>query len=460
MIALSLAVLIASPLFAFLLVAAALVLRGDHKRAPVLLALTSPTERFVVSVTRTASLITTVASVIAIVGVLTSPSGLIYLSVDPWLATPETHALLALDRMGTPLCGITAFLSAIVGAFSQTYLHRERGHGRFFLLFNLFVAGMFLLSLAGSLGMFFVGWELVGLTSVLLIGFFQEREAPVRNALRALATYRVCDIGLIVAVLLMSRHGSEPAGMTFAVGGPHATLGCALLVLAAAGKSAQVPLGGWLSGAMEGPTPSSAVFYGGLSVHAGVYLLARVAPAMTDMLALRAIVVLIGASTALYATLVGRVQADAKSALAASTQAQLGLMFVEVGLGLPELAMVHMVGHACLRTWQMLTAPGTLQELGSMRDALGGPLPRVGGHFERMLPASLRAKLYTKALLGFGVDALVERVVVKPVLGLAHFVVSLEASWIALLTGRSDKPVLLEPRLASEKSLSGKDAHQ
>jgi NADH:ubiquinone oxidoreductase subunit 5 (subunit L)/multisubunit Na+/H+ antiporter MnhA subunit len=182
---------------------------------------------------------------------------------------------------------MSAFIAVIVlttAKFSVTYLHREPGFVRFFVLTLFFAAGMQLLVLAGSAELLFIGWEFVGISSVLLVAFFHERAMPVQAALRVLVTYRVCDIGLLLgAVGLHHWLGTTVWADVFARLPQHAgeTAGLAVglaLVFAAMGKSAQFPVGGWLPRAMEGPTASSAVFYGSLSVHAGVYLLLRAAP--------------------------------------------------------------------------------------------------------------------------------------------------------------------------------------
>ena len=203
-----------------------------------------------------------------------------------WFAVDDYHFPLVLmaDRLSLPFMGLTVVLSGLIGQFSATYLHRERGFLRFFLLLHLFAFGSLLAFAAGSFDLLVAGWEMVGITSVLLIAFFQQRTAPVENGLRVFAVYRACDIGLLVGVFAM-HHWAGTA--SFAAGLPHLTgaqavIVCLLLLLAAAGKAAQVPFSGWLPRAMEGPTPSSAIFYGAISIHAGAYLLLRVQPMLAQ----------------------------------------------------------------------------------------------------------------------------------------------------------------------------------
>src|SRR5690606_22872823 len=161
-------------------------------------------------------------------------------------------------------------VTGLIGHFSTRYLHGQKGFVRFFLLLALFATGMQLLVSAASIDQLFLGWELVGLTSALLVAYFQERRAPVEGGLRVFVTYRLCALGLLIgAVLLHQTSGTSdlaraPEAMR-AHAGTATTLVPLLLLLAAMGKSAQFPFGAWLPRAMEGPTPSSALFYGALS---------------------------------------------------------------------------------------------------------------------------------------------------------------------------------------------------
>ncbi|WP_018682273.1 proton-conducting transporter membrane subunit [Actinokineospora enzanensis] len=305
-------------------------------------------------------------------------------SLGEWF--PGFPSSLTADWVAVPVAVLAAFLGCLIAVFSQRYLRRDPGYRRFYLLLALFVAAVELIVLAGSLDLLVVGWELAGLASALLIAYFQHRPGPVAHGLWAFVTYRVSDLGLIGAVVTLHR------------GGPEWLVGL-LLLWAAMGKSAQFPLGGWLPRAMEGPTPSSAICYGAISVSLGPYLLLRhgvTGPA----------VVLVGAVTAIYATLVGRVQTDIKSALAYASMTQVALVLVEVGLGLDMLALVHLSGHALLRSGQILRSPSLLHDHHHLEQAIGGPLPPTGRHWERLVPAPIRAWLYRFALERGYVDAL------------------------------------------------------
>jgi NADH-quinone oxidoreductase subunit L len=331
-----------------------------------------------------------------------------------------------LDGPSVTMTLLVSLLLLATCKFSRGYLHREPGFGRFFALVLAFAAGAQLLVLAGSLDLLFAGWELVGITSVLLVGFFQERREPVRAAIRVLVTYRLCDVGLLLAAVLLHqeahttvfldlfRHQSQhPPGAL-----PAALVGLALL-LAAMGKSAQFPVGGWLPRAMEGPTASSAVFYGSISVHAGVFLLIRCFPLIEASPLARLALIAVGGVTAVMAGLSGKVSPDAKASLAYATISQVGLMFVECGLGLPGLALAHLCAHAVLRYYQFLRTPSTLQDALARRAALGLTSADEAAAAWEMQGLHHRRFLYRLALERFEVEAALERWVVRPALGLS-----------------------------------------
>jgi NADH-quinone oxidoreductase subunit L len=333
------------------------------------------------------------------------------------------------DRLSVPFVALTFVLFGTVGAFATRYMHRESGYNRFFTLYAIFLAGMVLAGLAGTIETLFLGWELVGLASALLVGFFQERPAPVRNALRVWIVYRISDAALLLAALSlhhMSGGGdfdtltgyrempgvsplelqSWPYGecllsplQVLVVGG--------LLIIAAAGKSALIPFSGWLPRAMEGPTPSSAVFYGALSVHLGAYLLLRLDPLLKASPILSIVVLVLGLSTAAYAAICARVQTDIKSALSFASLTQVGLIVAEIGLGWRYIPLVHLIGHACLRTLQFVRAPSLLRDHHLLENAIGERLPRatqsVFGHW-----------LYLFALERGYFDILLDRYIVTP----------------------------------------------
>lgn len=278
----------------------------------------------------------------------------------------EIPMVMLVDGISITISLFAVALTALVARFSRTYLHKEPGFVRFFLLLGLFVSGTQLVALGGALELFFAGWEIIGISSAFFIGFFHERDEPVRSSVRAFSTYRLADAGLLIGTVtafefLGSTRFSALDNATGLAAG-EATILALLFLLSAMGKSAQLPFSGWLPRAMEGPTPSSALFYGAVSIHAGLFLLLRVWPAIEPSLVARFIGTVVGMSTALYATAVARTHSDAKGALAHATLAQVGLIVAEICLGWIELALVHMVCHALLRLGQYLKAPNMIHD--------------------------------------------------------------------------------------------------
>jgi NAD(P)H-quinone oxidoreductase subunit 5 len=340
---------------------------------------------------------------------------------------------LMVDGLSLTYLILTLLLSGVTGLFAHRYLHREPGFNRFFVLYALFVVGLQFSALAGSMETLVAAWELVGVASVMLVGFFHERPEPIRNALRVWAIYRIGDLALILAGCLAHHWtGSGSFDVVFASG--HASLGL-LLLIAAMGKSALVPFSSWLPRAMEGPTPSSAIFYGALSVHLGAFLLLRASELLDAHPWVSWLVVAVGLTTALHGTFVGHVQTDIKCALAYASMTQVGIIFVEIGLGGRVIPLVHLAGHACLRTLQFLRAPSLLHDLHRVENAIGSHLPRTGLHFERWFPAALRSRLYRVALERGYLEAILRDIVTRPFLWIAERLDRVERAWIRLLEG-------------------------
>ncbi|MEP7118964.1 MAG: proton-conducting transporter membrane subunit, partial [Acidobacteriota bacterium] len=288
--------------------------------------------------------------------------------VGSWLSLNgfEIPLVLLVDRVSVTISLFAAVLTVLVGRFSRTYLHQDQGFVRFFVLLAFFATGTQLVALAGALELFFAGWEILGLASALFIGYFHERDEPVRSSVRAFATYRFSDAGLLVATVttfaLLGTARFSGFDRAAQLSTAEATLIALLFLLSAMGKSAQLPFSGWLPRAMEGPTPSSALFYGAVSIHAGLFLLLRVWPVLEVSPIARTVGVVVGLATAVYAAAVVRVHSDAKGALAHATLAQVGLILAEICLGLITLALVHLVCHALLRLGQYLKAPSMIYD--------------------------------------------------------------------------------------------------
>ncbi|MFO0680867.1 MAG: proton-conducting transporter membrane subunit [Sandaracinus sp.] len=336
------------------------------------------------------------------------------------------------DPLSAMLIALGGLVIPVLGRYSGRYLHKDPGFLRFFVLVGIANTGFFWFVLGGSVDMAFFGWELLGLSSVLLVAFFWDRPETVKASARIFVTYRVADIALLMGVVLLHHELGDSAWRSVVgIGriGHHAHLGPTAatilgiaFLMAAIGKSAQAPVSAYILRAMEGPTPSSALFYGTLSIHAGVYLLLRVFPLLEDAPIARGAVIVVGLVTAITSSMASRVRADAKGALALATSAQAGWMLVETGLGLTTLAMWHLLAHGLLRLGQFLRAPSWLDDAQRRRRELGGGRFRLDAYWEKVLPYSLRAWLHAAALARFGLDGLVERLFVRPLSALAHLV--------------------------------------
>jgi len=269
-----------------------------------------------------------------------------------------------LDSLSLGVATLFALIGWLTVRFSANYLHREAGFHRFFIILSFFLAGIQLVVLAGNGLLAFVGWEMCGASSFLLIGYAWQRPVATGNALFAFVTNRGGDAGFLLALgfaaawlgsfdwLAINRPGALPL--------LDARLLLIGFVVAALAKSAQLPFTAWIGRALEGPTPSSAIFYGALMVHAGVYLLLRLAPLLAQVPDVMLALVVVGSLTALHAWLCGLVQTDVKSALVFATVFQVALMFVAIGLGWTTWAAIHLGLHAAWRAWQFLLAPSWL----------------------------------------------------------------------------------------------------
>lgn len=376
--------------------------------------------------TRIAMLIAFTSAVLALVVYFASGAEPRVISHGMWFSAGERGFSFdfLVDGLSLGFATLATGICGVVAAFSNRYLHREPGYNRYFLLFAAFVTGITLVAFAGSIEVLFAGWELLGLSSALLVGFFHERRAPVVNALRVFAVYRVSDATMLAAAVLL-HHWAGSGSLSLLFSGysdtssilsvNQTTLIAVLLIASVAGKSALLPFSGWLPRAMEGPTPSSAVYYGALSIHAGCFLLLRADTLLAQSILARLLVVLAGATTALYANVTARVQTDVKSALAYASLTQVGIIVVEIALGLTTLAFVHMAGHACFRLLQFLSAPNILHDLHELDSGLASHTGSSVGHDASSgKPVRAGRWLYLFALERGLVDALIDRLVVAP----------------------------------------------
>lgn len=354
-----------------------------------------------------------------------------------WFASGQWQVTFSflLDGLSLSLSTLTALIGWLVLRFSSNYLHREAGFHRFFIVLCFFLAGIQWVFLAGNGLLAFVGWEMCGVASFLLIGYAWQRPVATGNALFAFVTNRGGDAGFLLALgfgaaWLGSFEWPVLAGGV-QMGVVQAHLLSLAFVLAALAKSAQLPFTPWIARALEGPTPSSAIFYGAVMVHAGVYLLLRLEPLLQQVPDVLLMLVVLGTLTALYAWLCGLVQSDVKSALVFATVFQVALMFIEIGLGWTTLATAHLCLHAAWRAWHFLLAPSWLV---LTRQPPAPP------------PAWLRRHqwLYTAALQRFWLDQLLRTLFVAPTESFARDLRGLEANFIDRAIGAPGQGTALD----------------
>ncbi|CAN5882278.1 hypothetical protein BH18ACT11_BH18ACT11_11050 [soil metagenome] len=268
---------------------------------------------------------------------------------------PGLPLRLVADPLGALLSLVVGAVGFLVLLYAVGYMEGEGSRARFYAGMSFFVAAMQALVLAGDWVLLLASWELIGFSSYLLIGFWFWRDGVPSSATRAFLYTRTADLGLYVGVfVLISRTGTSEISATLNAGGLTATVAGLLLLSAAAGKSAQTPLQGWLQDAMAGPTPVSALLHSATLVAAGAILMIRISPLLTP--AVQLTVGLLGALTAIVCGLIAVSQRDLKRLLAASTSSQYGLMLLAVGAGAPVAALFHLVAHAAMKSSLFLGA--------------------------------------------------------------------------------------------------------
>ena len=284
-----------------------------------------------------------------------------------------------IDPLSLVMVLVVTGVGALIHLYSIGYMHEDPRYPRYFAYLNLFAFSMLVLVLANNFLVLYAGWELVGLCSYLLIGFWFERPTAASAAKKAFITNRVGDLGFAIGiVLIFVTVGSLDYDSVFSQAGTiasgTATAIALLLFAGAAGKSAQIPLHVWLPDAMEGPTPVSALIHAATMVTAGVYMVAR-SHALFDASPVAGdVVAWVGLATALMAAYIAFVQDDIKRVLAYSTISQLGFMFVGVGVGAYTAGMFHLVTHAFFKALLFLGAGAVMHALAGETD-----LTKMGG---------------------------------------------------------------------------------
>jgi NADH-quinone oxidoreductase subunit L len=303
-----------------------------------------------------------------------------------------------LDPLAAVMLVMVTFVGLLIFVYSVAYMHHDENFTRFFCFLSLFAGAMLGLLIANSLLLLFMCWEVVGLTSYLLIGFWFQRPAAAAAAKKAFITTRIGDLGLLLGMvwlygqtgtLLFYDHGAgclEHPGMSTGIG--------LLIFCGAVGKSGQLPLHVWLPDAMEGPTPVSALIHAATMVAAGVYLVARVYPLMSVQTL--QVVAWIGALTAIFAALVAVAQDDIKRILAYSTVSQLGYMMIGLGVGGVAVGVFHLIAHAFFKALLFLGAGSVIHGCMGEQDI------REMGGLRKWMPVTFATyAVGTLALCGF-----------------------------------------------------------
>jgi NADH-quinone oxidoreductase subunit L len=332
------------------------------------------------------------------------------------------------DHVSATYVFVGSLLTFLITVYSRYYLHREKGYKRFFTTIMMFYFGFNLIICSGNFEILFTGWEILGISSFLLIAFYRDRYLPVKNALKVFSIYRLGDVGLLLAmwlshILWHENISFEQLNNNMLVHEHLATntlfgfMLAILILLSASAKSAQFPFSSWLPRAMEGPTPSSAIFYGSLSVHIGVFVLLRTSPLWENQIWARVCIALVGASTAFITNACARVQSSVKSQVAYSSLTQIGIMFVEVALGLYDLTLFHFAGNAFLRTYQLLVSPSVVSYL--IREQFYNFKPRVEAK-EGGLVQRVNMTIYLLSLKEWNMDFLLEAILWRPIKALGQ----------------------------------------
>ncbi|MFC8076031.1 NADH-quinone oxidoreductase subunit L [Streptomyces sp. NPDC057307] len=322
-----------------------------------------------------------------------------------WVPVESFQADIAfqLDQLSMTFVLLITGVGTLIHIYSIGYMEHDERRRRFFGYLNLFLAAMLLLVLADNYLLLYFGWEGVGLASYLLIGFWQHKPSAATAAKKAFLVNRVGDMGLSIAIMLMfTTFGTFAFGPVLestgeASGGTITGIGL-MLLLAACGKSAQVPLQSWLGDAMEGPTPVSALIHAATMVTAGVYLITRSGAIFNASPDAQLVVVIVGAVTLLFGAIVGCAKDDIKKALAGSTMSQIGYMILAAGLG-PigyVFAIMHLVTHGFFKAGLFLGAGSVMHGMNDEVD-----MRKYGGLRKYMPVTFVTFGLGYLAIIGF-----------------------------------------------------------
>ena len=314
---------------------------------------------------------------------------------------------LQIDHLTVVMLLVVTGVGWLIHIYSTGYMAHEGGYYRFFSYLNLFMFFMLILVLAANYVLLFVGWEGVGLSSYLLIGFYFLRKSAADAGKKAFIVNRIGDFGFMLGMFLLFRTFKTldfvplfaqattlPADALGHLG--MFTVACLLLFMGACGKSAQLPLYVWLPDAMEGPTPVSALIHAATMVTAGVYVVARSHILFTHAPTAMFVVAIVGCATAFFAATIGLVQTDIKRVLAYSTVSQLGYMFLACGVGAFSAGIFHLMTHAFFKALLFLAAGSVIHAIGGEQDMM-----RMGGLSKKIRWTYLTMLTATLAITGF-----------------------------------------------------------
>jgi NADH-quinone oxidoreductase subunit L len=321
-----------------------------------------------------------------------------------WIAAGAFRAGfdLQVDQLTVVMLMVVTGVGWLIHIYSIGYMAHEGGYYRFFSYLNLFMFFMLILVMAANYVLLFVGWEGVGLSSYLLIGFYFLRKSAADAGKKAFIVNRIGDFGFMLGMFLLFRTfgtldfvalfdkaGHWPAEAMGQLG--TFTIACLLLFMGACGKSAQLPLYVWLPDAMEGPTPVSALIHAATMVTAGVYVVARSHMLFTHAPTAMLVVAIVGCATAFFAATIGLVQTDIKRVLAYSTVSQLGYMFLACGVGAFSAGIFHLMTHAFFKALLFLAAGSVIHAMGGEQDMrrMGGLSGKIRWTYLTMLTATL-----------------------------------------------------------------------
>jgi len=322
-----------------------------------------------------------------------------------WIAAGNFRAGfdLQMDQLTVVMVLVVTGVGWLIHIYATGYMAHEGGYYRFFSYLNLFMFFMLILVLAANYVLLFVGWEGVGLSSYLLIGFYFLRKSAADAGKKAFIVNRIGDFGFMLGMFLLFRAfhtldfqaiftSSTLQGWPVELSGHLGTLtfACLLIFMGACGKSAQLPLYVWLPDAMEGPTPVSALIHAATMVTAGVYVVARSHVLFTHAPIAMSVVAIVGCATAFFAATIGLVQTDIKKVLAYSTVSQLGYMFLACGIGAFSAGIFHLMTHAFFKALLFLAAGSVIHAMGGEQDMsrMGGLSKKIRWTFGTMLIAT------------------------------------------------------------------------